>query len=557
MDQNISEHFTSISTIKKSNEIDAKEIIEYISSSTETTKTLDSKSLLAGIEPIGKTEMENNFMDLLHKTMIVNNKVANKSISLPEQKIINTSNYEIVDATRHIDETSKIQYKKMYEVDQQYFNEVIKAGFISKPSDTKTEVPVEGTTIQVNQVNTESVEWLKKILDLYKNKNDGFLFNFDLHRNGTTEQAKPMYGKYDAVSLSKISSTYISKLRNTNKFKGGQNYSNSNVPKDMDDFRNMLKNSIKSGLSGSNAILKKNERRNPFVEDLLAAGPDLYSNMFDVYLRFNKKSSGNSSNGQKVDEGFSSYSYVYFLPVISVKNGGAVINTETHALKSTFEDVYSLSVRTASVDVPMINRSTTSLPLLNTKVERPTGSIDYDLQGTLSIDCDANTYVHDMFMSLSGLQRDGYFKNNTETALKPIKDELYDHILHFPFMAPARTGFHNTSIDLVVSSHSLAAYSNKNVNPSAGGFFSNILYVFKDVRFLGCNDIKFSNESDSSSSVDVGFIAKNLETYYKPDNVIFGTNTGINKSKVFNTRHLNGMVYDESSIIEDDSLSEE
>ena len=157
MDQNISEYFTSISTIKKSNEIDAKEIIEYISSSTETNKTLDSKSLLAGIEPIGKTEMENNFMDLLHKTMIVNNKVANKSISLPEQKIINTSNYEIVDATSHIDETSKIQYKKMYEVDQQYFNEVIKAGFISKPSDTKIEIPVDGTTIQVNQVNTESV----------------------------------------------------------------------------------------------------------------------------------------------------------------------------------------------------------------------------------------------------------------------------------------------------------------------------------------------------------------------------------------------------------------
>ena len=95
-------------------------------------------------------------------------------------------------------------------------------------------------------------------------------------------------------------------------------------------------------------------------------------------------------------------------------------------------------------------------------------------------------------------------------------------------------------------------YNDKTVNPGGGGFFSNILYVFKDVRFLGGSDIKFTTESDSSQTVEAGFIARRLETYYKPDNLPFAITQGISRSSLFNGKNLNGQMYDETSITEKD-----
>jgi hypothetical protein len=118
-------------------------------------------------------------------------------------------------------------------------------------------------------------------------------------------------------------------------------------------------------------------------------------------------------------------------------------------------------------------------------------------------------------------------------------------------MAPAKTGFQMTSVDIVVSSHGLGAYHDKSVNPGGGGFFSNILYVLKDVRFLGSSDIKFSTESDSSQTIEAGFVARRIETYYKPDNLPYAITQGVGASSIFDGRNRNGLAYDEVSINED------
>jgi hypothetical protein len=133
----------------------------------------------------------------------------------------------------------------------------------------------------------------------------------------------------------------------------------------------------------------------------------------------------------------------------------------------------------------------------------------------------------------------------------PINEGMYDHVSHYPFMAPAKTGFQMTSVDIVVSSHGLGAYHDKSVNPGGGGFFSNILYVLKDVRFLGSSDIKFSTESDSSQTIEAGFVARRIETYYKPDNLPYAVTQGVSVSSIFDGKNRNGSAYDEMSITEE------
>ena len=77
------------------------------------------------------------------------------------------------------------------------------------------------------------------------------------------------------------------------------------------------------------------------------------------------------------------------------------------------------------------------------------------------------------------------------------------------------------------------------------------IYVLKDVRFLGSSDIKFSTESDSSQTIEAGFVARRIETYYKPDNLPYATTQGVGASSIFDGRNRNGLAYDEVSINED------
>ena len=378
------------------------------------------------------------------------------------------------------------------------------------------------------------------------------IYNYTLYSKATSINVLPRLSTSDNSSikslqeLSRVSLSFITGLNDKPPTVKESYFQEHKI-----DFS--VKEDLDSKVSDTKSTTSKNKARvmnNPFVRDMLLAGPDLCTNMFDVYLRFNRYGDSSTDEPEPI-----STSYVYFVPVLYADKNGKIQTKHSEALKSTMNDVYSLSVRTASVDIPMINRGSTDVPFLNTKITKPSGNIEYDMQGVLSVDCDANLYINDMFLALSGLQRDGKFRSASNT-FENIKNGMFDHNTHFPFMAPARLGRSNTTIDLIVSSHSLGVYHDLSFNPGNGGFYSSILYVFKDVRFLGGGEIKFSTESDSMQSIDVGFIAKRLETYYKPDNnqsKQTSTTEGTKKADIkaslnFDGRNRSNTIYDEDSI---------
>lgn len=610
--ENMLGYLASIDVIKKGTDTEVKDIIKkLIKPETRKDKEDDIKSHIEASKAFNKKEIDIDYPDLLKKSMIINNKVAVKGISLPEQKIITTSNYsqEILDKTildikREVLKTSDVimgdlkdfSIIKGYNQGKSIIDNIKKkanefgnslpgklSGLSDNNKDKKDEQSSDENKNNVNDngvvqdwvtdlqkqeivvlsgikstkgtdMSTEAIDWLHNIIDTDSSNGNTFRYNFTVYKNGTSIRMTPMFGKLNPVALSKVSISYVSKMSRKKRIgKAGFEYINKSYFQEKElDFKvseNLaLKVSANSSESSKNRLRQKN---NPFIRDMLLAGPDLFSNMFDVYLRFNNFPT-NPDLTLNVENSLSDpTSYVYFIPILEVSQKGKSKLKQSYALESTFNDVYSISVRTASVDIPLIKRGITDIPFLNTKITRPNGLVEYDLQGTLSIDCDANTYVNDMFLALAGLQRDGKFRNGKSTTFKPINEGMYDHVSHFPFMAPAKTGFQMTSVDIVVSSHGLGAYHDKSVNPGGGGFFSNILYVLKDVRFLGSSDIKFSTESDSSQTIEAGFVARRIETYYKPDNLPYAITQGVGASSIFDGRNRNGLAYDEVSINED------
>ena len=608
--ENISGYLASMDVVKKGSDVEVKDILKKLTKpETRKSKETNLQSHIEASRALNKKEIDNNYPDLLKKSMIVNNKVATKGISLPEQKVITTSNYsqEILDKTtqkinREISNTSEaimgdlkdFSIVKAYNQGKSIINEIKKnatnfGNFLSgelfglsednkdnKPDTTAEEKRKEDaeaahdwvTELQEQRMVVlsgirstkgadmaeEAVNWLYDIIDKDDSNGNTFRYNFTVYRNGSSARLAPKYGKLNPVALSKVSLAYISKMSGKKRVKNsGYEYTNKSYFQEKGiDFK--VNENLALNVSAISSESSKNRARpknNPFIRDMLLAGPDLYSNMFDVYMRFNNTPTSPDLTVNNENNLSDPTSYVYFLPVIVADKNGKAKTKYSYALESTFKDVYSLSVRTASVDIPLINRGTTDIPFLNTKITRPSGTVEYDLQGTLSVDCDANTYVNDMFMALAGLQRDGKFRNGKSATFEPIRKGMYDHVTHFPFMAPAKTGFQMSSVDIVVSSHGLGMYQDKTVNPGGGGFFSNILYVLKDVRFLGGSDIKFSTDNDSSQTIEAGFIARRIETYYKPDNLPYAVTQGVSVSSIFDGKNRNGSAYDEMSITEE------
>lgn len=624
-DDKISSYIASLDVLKKSSDQSVKDALKELVLENKNKAQKTSLEILQELSaPMTRKDVETYYPGLLKKSMVINNKIANKAISIPEQKVIITSNYNqvvfdktLAEINRQVDKTNESIIKDLQSLtpikeflDGKKLIDGIKKNFntakdpISKlfglGSDGKKVVeahpdglkevnrePENGikgahigyimtelSSAWINEIKEAQLEyterdsiksttgskmneaaenWLKYMTQNDNSSGPNFRFNFVVYRNGKNIKQRPVYGKLDPVYLSRLSITWVSKFRKAKRIKEqGFAYQKESY---FDKNKFKVKDDLALNISKPNSASSENKNRdknNPFVRDLLSAGPDLYSNMFDVYLRFNNTPTFPRDSEEQPTSIPDPTKYIFFCPVLISNRKGKATQKSSFVYQSTFQDAYSMSVRTATVDIPLVNRGSTSIPFLNTKVERPSGMIEYDLQGTLSVDCDANTYVNDMFLALAGLQRDGLFRNGKNPQLEPIKKDMFDHSSHFPFMAPAKLGFQMTSVDIVVSSHSLNMYNDKTVNPGGGGFFSNILYVFKDVRFLGGSDIKFSTESDASQTVEAGFIARRLETYYKPDNLPFAITEGISRSSLFNGRIFNGQMYDESSITEKD-----
>lgn len=582
--QDFSSYLTSFSVINKTSDISVKDILASIK--TTDKKTLSQEMLsdfLESTAPIDSVDVSRNYNGILTKSMVINNVVANTPIPLSEQKVITRSNYEIIaDVKQDIKyetrkETKKLlsDIKKVSPV-QNYLEAKDIIDDISKNledfkqalnfdlSDTQALVDIYFEDLKELKVmtindwkNTDSYTWREKIRES-DGESGSFLYNFTVYHDGTSSNMKPKYGKFDPVSSARIALKFLSKWTSLKRSRSTGKYGNEKGGKSYFEKKGIsfsVKKDLALKLSKLDSQYKKNvtrKRNNPFIDDMLKAGPDLRQNMFDVYLRFNNSPSHPSVADDTGDLSQSVSTLAFFVPNLVVNNKGRTLVKYSYAFESTFPDAYSLSVRTATVSIPMISRESATVKFLNTDVERPTNKVSFNNEGALSIDCDANTYVNDMFLALAGLQRDGYFRNGTSPTLDYIQKDRFNHTNRFPFQSAAKQGLQLSTVDLIVSSHSLGRYSDKSVNPGSGGFYSNVLYVFKDVRFLGTsNGIAFATGKDSASqAIDVPFIFKNLETYYKPDNLAYGITENVISSSLFNARNLNNEYYDETSITE-------
>ena len=577
----LSKYLTSFAVFGKTSDTDVSDALKELIYSNDTNLEYSQDDIANFIEssrPIDKSEIGvSDPMGLLTESMVINN-VVSKPISLPDQKIITESNFTVAEVEPYFDQPESTESEeainklKKFKQPKRTLTKKVREDFFDGLEDEFKEtqkniafnVEENQTEFESNQYLNKEVpeavysmqasasDWLKQVIKDDAQFGNTFRFNFTVYRSGTSIEDKPIYSKYDPVGISKISLKYISKFRGYKRGKKGYHYMNG---KESYFEKNAL--SFKVGGLAARVSLpasadyqnKERTRNNPFITDLLNCGPDLNQNMFDVYLRFNPSPSVEFKKTKDAKSPSDPTSYLYFTPVMKSDDKGKSTQTTTFVQDSTFENVYSFSVRTASVDIPLINRETASQPFLNTQVERPGNNVTFNNNGTLSVDCDANTYVLEMFLALSGLQRVGKFKVGFSDEQDYIQNDRFDHKDKYPFMAPAKLGFTMNTVDLVVSSHALGMFTDKRVNPGAGATGSNVLYVFEDVRFLGTGStINFNSENAGSQAIDVPFIFKRLETYYKPDNTPFAVVDGIIRNSRFNKLNLKGKYYDETSI---------
>lgn len=235
---------------------------------------------------------------------------------------------------------------------------------------------------------------------------------------------------------------------------------------------------------------------NSNVGNLIKSGPDLQTNMFDMYLVLNKA------------DGESTSDFIVFCPT-PVNTADGETSPDTNAvMKSLVEDVYMLSVRTGSIDVPTRAINSVSIPWLNTKVDIPQSDWEFSNSATFTVDLDANLYIYDIFNALSGFVRPGIYGSGRKVSFLTGQDNLYKTL------ATARMGNEKSTMDLVVPIHKLSNFTDGITGFNEQG--ADILFTFKDVKFLGMGDaIKFSSTTVGLQQVSVPFIFKDLTTSYR------------------------------------------
>lgn len=257
---------------------------------------------------------------------------------------------------------------------------------------------------------------------------------------------------------------------------------------------------------------KINEFLNKSVGGLILSGPDLQKNMFDVFLVYHSGEDGGETDNTK---------FVLFCaptenPIAKNPDSSAVSVTvnPNATLTSLIEDVYMLSVRTQSVEVPLRTINTGNWSWIGAKVDIPQSDWDFKTSSYLTVDLDANLYVYDIFNALSGFVRPGtygsghYYENSQD---RPKEDNNFYNVL-----SPGKVGFEKHTIDLYVPIHKLSNYVYGGVDYTSKS--ADILYIFEDIRFLGVGDtIKFSSSSSGVQSINVPFIFKNIRTVYRTD----------------------------------------
>ena len=150
-----------------------------------------------------------------------------------------------------------------------------------------------------------------------------------------------------------------------------------------------------------------NEFLNKSVGAMLLSGPDLQKNMFDVFLVYHDIEDEEKDNTQFI---------LFCAPTESLVNDNSSdVNVSATSLnlsppmQSLIEDVYMLTVRTQSVEIPGRSRNTGVWNWIGAGVDIAQSDWEYKPMSSITVDLDANLYVYDIFNALSGFVRPGTY----------------------------------------------------------------------------------------------------------------------------------------------------
>lgn len=342
---------------------------------------------------------------------------------------------------------------------------------------------------------------VKSILDSIKDVLNEFISNEDKRMNDTPSLRSLSQWKssdfYQSLLSPKSFITNYTVISNGSEKKEGDIYQSKNgttkddLAKKIDGMENISKNLAEQ----SNIANRK--RNNPFIQSMLDCGPDLYSNMFDICLRFT-----NSDNFE------TSYNMLYFVPFTEYDKKNPVSKI-SNVFLDAIKNSYALSVRTASIKIPTLINDTFEKPFLNTKITSPSSKKTINMENSITLDVDANNYFLDIFQELSGFHRTGNVLSDS-SATDTIDNK-------YRIMSPIM-GRNKNKIDIIVSAHSLSGWQPKEVDTlvNTDTAQSKILFVFEDVKFMGSSSaLGFGVSKTSTATIDIGFIFKRFHTFFK------------------------------------------
>lgn len=243
-------------------------------------------------------------------------------------------------------------------------------------------------------------------------------------------------------------------------------------------------------ISDKNKFKNKFDIQNEYLKKLINAGPDLFSNSFDVFLLMD-------NNGQ--------------LSGLNINNIRKISRDEN--LKNIISNLNDITVRTSSISIPQRLQSTYTQKFLNISTEIASHSVEFENKAELKIDLDSSLSVLNLINSLGGLPE--YTKKSSISDNNNYLFEENEDNFKYNFGSSYNNADIPQRLDIFVNSRSFNNIHDLYFNPNAEGTMNNIIYIFYNCKFLGTDSVSFSRDSFSVQNKSFPFVFEHLYEAYK------------------------------------------
>lgn len=220
------------------------------------------------------------------------------------------------------------------------------------------------------------------------------------------------------------------------------------------------------------------------INQMLAAGPDKYSNQFSVFISRVPRDNYTSMENDGSTPDFNTSWMVFSDYVDETDDVDATpIIEKMKKLISVSQNSQDIKVRTIDIEIPLPKYNNFQTPFYNTQVERTATKLTYTNKSVLNIELDNSLIYLDAFQELAGHKNYALYEDDSEyeslNAARNInlpKDYIYNI---YVVSNPLKNAKSNFSSDYIDSNAPL------------------YYWEFYDCRFLGNeNEIKFDKSSN-------------------------------------------------------------